>query len=1418
MDGQDHLQDQHQDQHRAGAHENQNTSGTGGNVGGVFLAGATNQPVSGTASDSESNFDHNLVRVVDYVIGSGVDVSAGSAVGSAGDRDPTHDVDGPGGDGLTAKGDGAMAAAHTLLRVASSSPQQQDRSVGTNPSESQDIPSAEHPEATIVQGVKAVQARSEDEVLVDYGEDSPRPLFDEPSDLTSSIDITTLDKDKEPQNQDKTDAEAVSTSKDDDEETKDRAKTDAEVVSTQLTSKDDDEEAKDQEHDLNKDQEPQNRAKTDTEVVTLQMTSKDADEEAKDEGQQHKVLDPDKTRKVVAKRSSDDSKESKSDQFVTTQGEENARSVGDDDDATAEETKSVEDVALRIAREQEEAASAAQRAKSIQIETEEEAAKRIAEKKAADIRLAKAKAEQEEHRQDWQETSEWAEYLINAAVDDTQLSGINVEMLYRWFALPPDTLITIAGQPSVYLHQLSLFREREWISDLCIEAALQVCRYETPREFVLIDSITTQNVDSPYCSPMSQESFDRQILEGRKVGLLVIFMNAGTNHWVVIILNFEENKRVLFDSLQERAYYRLMNNFCYKHIRPLIRDIYADLKETQYDDYEQKDKVSCGLYTTEFIDKYINKKEFRMEEDNEAEQDRTQFLRLYYLNMVLSCSVQVKPVPKTKLLTEKGDENNPSLVESVGKGISECEAEGETVLSATKGISECEAEGETVLSATKGKSDDGETQSQQISSQVPVEHSDSTGSKRKRRGRGSLKKRKKGPANDDKNSSDEGVITPRKAGRIVNSPSPQSSPVEQASLSKSNDSPQASPLSKPSLDHERVSNPPISPLTKASTQEDDESSASSVPSSPATVSTIRPIPRRHGKVMSMESMRNEMVDYIYRHRRPGVTLPVLLALFVEHLTADNRAQFLELFEDLTEKIGDHYVLSSPYFPTGRITRKRKSDSTDDKFAKQSRTDSFTFELQDDDSSSSSSSSSYAAIESSSSSDETDTDEEAASRPDATDTDKASRPLVNATTSTDQAKDVSEPVKASTPRADTATSTPSQLTPRQLLREELIDILQSDRGLFTAGIHLRVQNKTSLLRPVIDEVLHQVGEQRNRRWYLKNNVRLMVSSASRAQADKVNAAPSRPAPPVQDLIVNVKDSKRLGKRQSYNMDIWTVKRKRLVQPSVASIEANFIPPDHDVVDRIIDIDEDDNGRPLYLARYEKDENDVRPPNRWLRPDEFWDIGEFERNIDIVLRWKRSGLPKNKFYQDDEAARDVLDFSRRAGADGDQGWCSFRAVGVAIELLMGKQIVTPEYITAFQERGLKRHPTRSEVKYGTRWPEVYAFIRDVCSRKVGYNIPYDQEELLKNRAGKHCGSGIDALRRCNLEPGIYLVAGLNEYKTMGHCVVLEVQDDRVLVWEEDVVSGLEALDWLHQLSYVRRFKLMKSFPNIPSLVEK
>jgi hypothetical protein len=143
-------------------------------------------------------------------------------------------------------------------------------------------------------------------------------------------------------------------------------------------------------------------------------------------------------------------------------------------------------------------------------------------------------------------------------------------------------------------------------------------------------------------------------------------------------------------------------------------------------------------------------------------------------------------------------------------------------------------------------------------------------------------------------------------------------------------------------------------------------------------------------------------------------------------------------------------------------------------------------------------------------------------------------------------------------------------------------------------------------------------------------------------------------------------------------------------------------------------------------------------------------------------------------------------------------------LAIELLTGRDLVTAQMITDWEAEALKRNPYRTELKCGTKWPELLAFIRNLCSKKIGFGIPLDFELLSKNH-NVNISVGLDRLAKCRLEPGIYIMAGFYPARDAGHCVVLEVHDDRALVHEEDVISGVESLDWLHEVTYVRQFKL-------------
>ena len=68
----------------------------------------------------------------------------------------------------------------------------------------------------------------------------------------------------------------------------------------------------------------------------------------------------------------------------------------------------------------------------------------------------------------------------------------------------------------------------------------------------------------------------------------------------------------------------------------------------------------------------------------------------------------------------------------------------------------------------------------------------------------------------------------------------------------------------------------------------------------------------------------------------------------------------------------------------------------------------------------------------------------------------------------------------------------------------------------------------------------------------------------------------------------------------------------------------------------------------------------------------------------------------------------------------------------------------------------------------------------------------------------GTGAQALSKMKLEEGVYILGGYYEDRSVGHCVVLEVHSDSISVHEEKGLNGPEALNWLHEIAFVRRVK--------------
>lgn len=170
-----------------------------------------------------------------------------------------------------------------------------------------------------------------------------------------------------------------------------------------------------------------------------------------------------------------------------------------------------------------------------------------------------------------------------------------------------------------------------------------------------------------------------------------------------------------------------------------------------------------------------------------------------------------------------------------------------------------------------------------------------------------------------------------------------------------------------------------------------------------------------------------------------------------------------------------------------------------------------------------------------------------------------------------------------------------------------------------------------------------------------------------------------------------------------------------------------------------------------VKYEKQKGKKRPKNNWIPVSWFIDINQFAEDIKVVRKWKASGKEKATFFATDPDALAFRDLRKYHAADGD-GWCSFRAAVLAIEMVTGRapgSIRADELIQEFQAAGVKRNPHRDEVKCGTKWSEVLAFIHRLCGKKM-FKVKLDFTLLSKNR--NQDGKGLDALARCKLEPGI------------------------------------------------------------------
>jgi len=932
------------------------------------------------------------------------------------------------------------------------------------------------------------------------------------------------------------------------------------------------------------------------------------------------------------------------------------------------------------------------------------------EKKAAESAALSKQLDDE-----WNDTRVWVRECLDS-LTDSQLAEVDVAALTRFLELPGDSRIYVRAF-EIEPRQLRFFRRKQWLSDTDVEQSLRYLASSGPRSFEIVNSI---NLAVPEAMTV-QKYIAPSIANGRTIGLLVGIYNFRHYHWTCIVFDFKNNKRILFDPLQQRAVYSELAKICKSAFAPLLVGTYAGMREENFTDYKQQDGYNCGLYVLEFIRHYVSDKLDSLDSSSSSHEEyqNTQFLRVMYLSKIFSIST------------------------------------------------------------------------------IPDESNTQTGAVIKKRRRRSRKpSHKKGDLVEPitlESTTDSDIVKPKSKLIIESSsPSPPSSP-------------SPSPIMSPKPP------PPPSPISI---------SAVSQPI-PVTPLSVDPYPIVNEIQMSSASMSNEMIAFIKIHQDVGVTLPLVSAYFANHIDASNRKDFLDIFQSLTHQVGDKFFLKSVSSPLKRkaeddgnnssaklkkITGTQKVHKTPQQLAPEDHVDQQINSPQQLTPAKEADAGVAIPVD----------NEETRKRknPPSSENDSGS-----ATKSPKKSSSSSPSSSSSSESTDSsATDTDQETSARRQLREKLTDVLKRS----STGMSLSViQRKVTGSKKDIQAILPSIATEKNRKWFLK----------------------------VVRIINTPVHGNKVIDRDLFTKDIWTPKpKKRLKQKSVEEYESKMLPAGYAVVEDIVDI-EMKNKKPIYHVVFEA-VNGVRPPGKPLRKKDFYDINKFRDKIECLVKWKKSGMTRSDYFTKHPAARPFLEVRKNISADGDKGWCSFRAVGVALELLTKRMVVSTKTIRDFRAQGakiMKKHkreplPATAEVsteeitkvleswgikgnqpeeidkdtdkenstdddediKYGAKWPEVLYFTRMICSKKVGHDIPLDFNELSKNLS--QGGKSIDALKKLNLGPGVYLVAGFYANMSCGHCVVLEVLDDRVFVHEDDMIGGPENLNWLHQLSYVRRVKLM------------
>ncbi|KAG7381307.1 hypothetical protein PHYPSEUDO_006234 [Phytophthora pseudosyringae] len=228
-------------------------------------------------------------------------------------------------------------------------------------------------------------------------------------------------------------------------------------------------------------------------------------------------------------------------------------------------------------------------------------------------------------------TSDWVraveEVLPDEVPEDAQLRTNIKELADAVAQIPPTAKMTIYGVP-ITASDLYDFSGTSWFSDACVDIACisMMSPYYERTEWV-----------SPLMYGIDMESRRQQLaarhLFRNGIDKVVTVVNYNGNHWCAIGFDMDNGTRVLFDPLQQRLGYAFLDKVYKDNFAPLLRGVYADMKEQHCTDVQQVDVHSCGVLIVEFARCFVAGLKMTEMSSEELEFCRYLYLRKAYVAM-----------------------------------------------------------------------------------------------------------------------------------------------------------------------------------------------------------------------------------------------------------------------------------------------------------------------------------------------------------------------------------------------------------------------------------------------------------------------------------------------------------------------------------------------------------------------------------------------------------------------------------------------------------------------------------------------------------------------------------------------------------------------------------------------------------------